>query len=93
MAQSNVNMSKLQQAYAVKIFHTVIAPAQFPFRLDFGQLFEDGTADGEILPLVPICHQTREAVVFFPVAVLPPENVSLELGVCQSGFSHSVICK
>lgn len=29
-----------QQAYVVKIFHTVIAPAQFPFRLDLGQLFE-----------------------------------------------------
>ena len=76
-----------------KIFHTVIAPAQFPFRLDLWQLFEDGTADSEILPLVPVCHQTREAVVFFPVAVLPPENVSLELVVCQSGFSHSVVCK
>ena len=82
-----------QQAYVVKIFHTVIAPAQFPFRLDLGQLFENGTADSEIMPLVPVCHQTREAVVFFPVAVLPLENVSLELVVYQSGFRHSVICK
>lgn len=45
------------------------------------------------MPLVPVCHQTREAVVFFPVAVLPLENVSLELVVYQSGFRHSVICK
>lgn len=74
--------------YICKAIRAVIVPGQFPFPPDTGKLPEYGFADGKILPLVTVCHQAREAVVFFTVRVLPLENILLELFVCQLLLVH-----
>ena len=74
--------------YICKAIRAVIVPGQFPFPPDAGELPEYGFADGKILPLVTVCHQAREAVVFFTVRVLPLENILLELFVCQLLLVH-----